>query len=857
MRSRLAHRGLALSAVAFEVALTDAASAGTLPASLFDTTLKAAVNTATGSTAVAEGVSTQALTLAEGVSKAMFLTRLKLATAVLLAFCVIGTGATLMIYNSSAADPNEEKQNLPPKPKPPTDEEKLQGTWMINNPESLQQGTRWTFNSGQLEGYSKPEKGIITHYKLDPEQKPKTIDLTIQSGNDGPIVAQIKGIYQLDGDELKIRFADGDERPKAFPVGAAVSVIILKREAPAKVTFLDKRGGKPPMRFYHVTLELTNPRDQPVWLLTRDSGEEPLKESGKFTDKDGGKPQMFGGAHYDGKKGGKGEAVQVSYIGCFRAFYLAPKTTVRFDRYEISCWEDIKHFEVWEVSSLLVNGRTALEKWLPYPTRNEGDIVIPAMTDWGNLDFDRKTSQSRKDYPNERIEFVQAEVIKKWLLPIVEETPNAAKPPKTPLEELQGAWHVGSGEFQGKPLTKEQLEEDFEKLIIKQDEYMEVHGDFRVVWNIKLDPTKMPKTFDLISRTNMVTDGVKSVTESVTGRGIYQLDGDTLKIAQAGQDKEVRPTGFKTTADTKYAVYTFKRGEPPAKPEGPKQPEFVEAEITLRRGLGVQPGAQKEDLTKIVKDKATLAKFASCFPEAGRGKKSNTAGGWIPNITFKFTGSKGEIVNVSSTWTNWSEGHGDWLVKANLMKYAGELFEVPHLIDQGNLMDDWQLMTFEDGGKKRDTKNVELQMGVGDFEELRCRRQGRMGSRVHHRSEQETAGDRPDLRSLHQEQEDLPGHLLDRRQHPEDLPRQERQEATDRVQDDRGQRQRGLVHPEPQGDGPGSGVGPGPCRHSATEAQERDAGREATGTERHSRFAGRQVDPGSDRGHRRPDCLTT
>ena len=28
---------------------------------------------------------------------------------------------------------------------------------------------------------------------------------------------------------------------------------------------------------------------------------------------------------------------------------------------------------------------------------------------------------------------------------------------------------------------------------------------------------------------------------------------------------------------------------------------------------------------------------------------------------------------------------GDWTVKANLMKYAGELFEVPRLIDQGKL----------------------------------------------------------------------------------------------------------------------------------------------------------------------------
>ena len=262
----------------------------------------------------------------------------------------------------------------------------------------------------------------------------------------------------------------GEGRPKAFPAGSVGSVLILKREPPAKVVFLDKHGGKPPMQLYYVSLELTNPRDQPIWLLTRDSGEEPLKENGKFVDRDNGKPQMFGGARYDGKKGGgKGEAVQVSYLGCFRAFYLAPKTTVRFDRYEITCWEDIQHFEVWEVSSLLVNGRTALDKWLPYPTRNEGDVVIPAKTDWDNLDFDRKTSQSRKDYPNERIEFVKAEVIKKWLLPIAKLDAKGAAQPKTPLEELQGTWHVVSAEADGKPLAKEELEKLAEKLVIEKD----------------------------------------------------------------------------------------------------------------------------------------------------------------------------------------------------------------------------------------------------------------------------------------------------------------------------------------------------------------------------------------------------
>ena len=242
---------------------------------------------------------------------------------------------------------------------------------------------------------------------------------------------------------------------------------------------------------------------------------------------------------------------------------------------------------------------------------------------------------------------------------------------------------------------------------------MEVRGDFGMELILKIDPAKKPKAFDLLTRTSVVTNGVKEVKEARTGLGIYELDGETLQIAMV--EYGVRPTGFKTTADSTFAVITYKRGEPPAKPDKQKQPEFVEAEITLQLGRNGLEGEAQKDLKKTIKDKATLAKFVACFPEMGRGKENTIFGGWIPRMTFKFKGSKGETVTVNSTWTNWSEGGGDWRVKSNLMKYAGELFEVPRLIDQGNLMDDWELATLEEGGKKRDTKNVALAVTPDDF----------------------------------------------------------------------------------------------------------------------------------------------
>lgn len=68
LRSRLARRGLALSVAAIEVALGNTATAAPLPAPLFESTLRAAVLSASGSAALARVVSARAVTLTESVS---------------------------------------------------------------------------------------------------------------------------------------------------------------------------------------------------------------------------------------------------------------------------------------------------------------------------------------------------------------------------------------------------------------------------------------------------------------------------------------------------------------------------------------------------------------------------------------------------------------------------------------------------------------------------------------------------------------------------------------------------------------------------------------------------------------------
>jgi RNA polymerase sigma factor (sigma-70 family) len=106
LRAGLARRGLTLSVAGFAALLATAAADAALPGALFRSTLslgRAATRLATGQAAGSVAVSANVAALAEGVLKAMLLTKLKIATAVLLVFGVLGTAAVGLLTDASTA----------------------------------------------------------------------------------------------------------------------------------------------------------------------------------------------------------------------------------------------------------------------------------------------------------------------------------------------------------------------------------------------------------------------------------------------------------------------------------------------------------------------------------------------------------------------------------------------------------------------------------------------------------------------------------------------------------------------------------------------------------------------------------
>jgi uncharacterized protein (TIGR03067 family) len=116
-----------------------------------------------------------------------------------------------------------------------TDRERMVGHWFITNDDSRRIGEMWVITEDSIfmhafqDGYG-ANATQYTH-RLDASKNPKQIDITV-SRVKGPTVGMIKGIYVLEGDELRLCLGEmGKDRPATFPEKPKPGeVLVLQRE---------------------------------------------------------------------------------------------------------------------------------------------------------------------------------------------------------------------------------------------------------------------------------------------------------------------------------------------------------------------------------------------------------------------------------------------------------------------------------------------------------------------------------------------------------------------------------------------------------------------------------------------------
>jgi RNA polymerase sigma factor (sigma-70 family) len=107
LAKRLVRRGLAVSGGSLAAALAQNAASASAPTSVVVSTIKAAGLLAAGQAAASGVISVSVAALMEGVLKSMLLTKLKIATAVVLAVGLLGTGAGWLTHQALADKPTD------------------------------------------------------------------------------------------------------------------------------------------------------------------------------------------------------------------------------------------------------------------------------------------------------------------------------------------------------------------------------------------------------------------------------------------------------------------------------------------------------------------------------------------------------------------------------------------------------------------------------------------------------------------------------------------------------------------------------------------------------------------------------
>lgn len=214
LRIRLIRQGVAMSTGALMIAILQQSASASVTTRLVTSTLQMVRVSSTTSLVTAGAIPPQVATLTEGVLKAMFFSTIQKITAALLLIAAAGLGAGGLMYQMHAAEPTANQ------PKDIEMLNRLRGEWKAVRAETKGKVqaerelaalnprmtfTETTFRLTRLA--DNKDHSMEGALKIDTSKDPFEIDLSnlIDQSSGQRLPFGIKGIFDFDGDKLRIR----------------------------------------------------------------------------------------------------------------------------------------------------------------------------------------------------------------------------------------------------------------------------------------------------------------------------------------------------------------------------------------------------------------------------------------------------------------------------------------------------------------------------------------------------------------------------------------------------------------------------------------------------------------------------
>ncbi|BDS10214.1 hypothetical protein [Aureispira anguillae] len=171
-----------------------------------------------------------------------------------------------------------------------------------------------------------------------------------------------------------------------------------------------------PVQGQKVKLSIQNNHKQAMWYLMPVSGEKEMPKDGRFRVNPEANPPFLAKGYGQMNQ----TLIELIYHGqlnqSFRAFCIEAGSSLLFRNYDLGTYSEGEYVPFWAVKELVTNNQIKLENWLPFSVTSSPNVVMHNKTESGTAKWVNLSEGAA--FPSQPIEFIQAQGIKKYQIPV-------------------------------------------------------------------------------------------------------------------------------------------------------------------------------------------------------------------------------------------------------------------------------------------------------------------------------------------------------------------------------------------------------------------------------------------------------